>query len=208
MKRKVFLIILVFLINILWVNAIGVTNKLSEKYNIVINTKNPNKNNNNPNIIDDLDVLLNADLTYEGENADIIAKKIDQNLKDEMHGYGTLISKYAISNDINPYLIASMIIETTNCDLKCSVLVKQCNNVYEALYNKDSINQTSCFGGNYQKFSSLDDSIKSFIKFVKTNFYDKDLKTTNSIASSYNKDARWIFVVNQNISKIKNSSLA
>ena len=40
MKRKVFLIILVFLINILWVNAIGVTNKLSEKYNIVINTKN------------------------------------------------------------------------------------------------------------------------------------------------------------------------
>ena len=98
MKRKVFLIILVFLINILWVNAIGVTNKLSEKYNIVINTKNPNKNNNNnPNIIDDLDVLLNADLTYEGENADIIAKKIDQNLKDEMHGYGTLISKYAIT---------------------------------------------------------------------------------------------------------------
>ena len=207
MKRKVFLIILVFLINILWVNAIGVTNKLSEKYNIVINTKNPNKNNNNPNIIDDLDVLLNADLTYEGENADIIAKKIDQNLKDEMQGYGTLISKYAISNDVNPYLITSMIIETTNCDLKCSVLVKQCNNVYEALYNKDSINQTSCFGGNYQKFNSLDDSIKSFIKFVKTNFYDKDLKTANSIASSYNKDVRWIFVVNQNINKIKNSSL-
>ena len=173
----------------------------------ILNTKNPNKNNNNPNIIDDLDVLLNADLTYEGENADIIAKKIDQNLKDEMHGYGTLISKYAISNDINPYLIASMIIETTNCDLKCSVLVKQCNNVYEALYNKDSINQTSCFGGNYQKFNSLDDSIKSFIKFVKTNFYDKDLKTANSIASSYNKDARWVFVVNQNINKIKNSSL-
>ena len=53
----------------------------------------------------------------------------------------------------------------------------------------------------------LDDSIKSFIKFVKTNFYDKDLKTANSIASSYNKDARWIFVVNQNINKIKNSSL-
>ena len=76
MKRKVFLIILVFLVNILWVNAIGVTNKLSDKYNIVINTKNPNKNNNNPNIIDDLDVLLNADLTYEGENADIIAKKL------------------------------------------------------------------------------------------------------------------------------------
>ena len=146
-------------------------------------------------------------LTYEEENADIIAKKIDQNLKDEMQGYGTLISKYAISNDINPYLIASMIIETTNCDLKCSVLVKQCNNVYEALYNKDSINQTSCFGGNYQKFNSLDDSIKSFIKFVKTNFYDKDLKTANSIASSYNKDVRWIFVVNQNINKIKNSSL-
>ena len=77
----------------------------------------------------------------------------------------------------------------------------------EALYNKDSINQTSCFGGNYQKFNSLDDSIKSFIKFVKTNFYDKDLTTANSIASSYNKDARWIFVVNQNINKIKNSSL-
>ena len=207
MKRKVFLIILVFLINILWVNAIGVTNKLSEKYNIVINTKNPNKNNNNPNLIDDLDVLLNTDLSYEGESADIIAQKIDQYLKEEMQGYGTLISKYAISNEVNPYLIASMIIETTNCDLKCSVLVKQCNNVYEALYNKDSINQTSCFGGNYQKFNSLDDSIKSFIKYVKFNFYDNDLTTPGTIASSYNKDSRWIFVVNQNISKIKNSSL-
>lgn len=206
MKRKILLIILVILVNVLWINAISVTNKFVTKHHIVINTGKNNNNSSNPNIIDDMDVIFRTDLTYDNESADVIAKKINNYLTDDLKETGNLISKYAISNGVNPYLIASMIIEATNCDTKCSVLVKKCNNVYEASYDKNSLNQVSCFGGDYQKFDSTDESIKSFIKYVKVNFYDNDLKTANNIAKSYNKDVRWVFIVNRYMDLIKNSN--
>lgn len=207
MKRKIVLAVFVFLFNIVWVNAINVTNKLASHYNFVIKTSVTDTNfNSSPNIIDELDAMLETNLYYENEDADVIAQKINLYLKNEMQDYGNLISKYSIVNEVNPYLIASMIIETTNCDSKCSVLVTKCNNVYQAPYQKDA-NQLSCFGGYYQKFATIDDSIKNFIKFIKINFYNKDLKTANSIAKSYNKDARWVFIINQTISQIKNSNV-
>lgn len=101
-----------------------------------------------------------------------------------------------------------MIIENTNCDSKCSVLVTKCNNVSKALYNKDNMTEAACFGGYYQKFNSVDDSIKYFIRYVKLNFYDQDLKTANAIYKAYNKDVRWVFIINQTIDKIKNSSVS
>lgn len=205
MKRKVVLIILVVLVNVLWINAINITNSFVSRNNIVINTGTKNNNNKNPNIMDDIDVLLRTDLVYEGENADLIAKKIN-NVLGDMKDYGNLISKYSIANGVNPYLVASMIIVETGCDNKCSVLVKKCNNVYEAVYDKESINQASCFGGDYQKFASIDDSIKSFIKYIKFNFYDNELTTPNSIYKSFKKDVRWAFLVNFNMEKIKNSN--
>jgi len=159
MKRKIILIVLVFLFNLVWVNAISFTNELANKYDFVIKTNKTNSNKNN--IIDDLDVLLDTNLKYEDEEALIIGKKIDNYLIDEMDGYGELIAKYSIVNEVNPYLVASMIIENTNCDTKCSVLVKHCNNVSKMLYENDNISQTSCFGGSYQKFNSIDDSIKT-----------------------------------------------
>lgn len=206
MKRKVVLIILVILVNVLWINAINITNSFVSRNNIVINTGTKNNNNKNPNIMDDIDVLLRTDLVYGGENADLIAKKINNAFGSDMKDYGNLISKYSIANGVNPYLVASMIIVETGCDNKCSVLVKKCNNVYEAVYDKESINQASCFGGDYQKFASIDDSIKSFIKYIKFNFYDNELTTPNSIYKSFKKDVRWAFLVNFNMEKIKNSN--
>ena len=206
MKRKLILIIFVFLFNIIWVNAISVTNKLASHYNIVIKTT--NQNNLNNNVIDDLDVILDTNLSYNGEDAVFIGKKIDNYLKEDLAGKGELIAKYSASYEIDPYLIASMIIENTNCDSKCSVLVTKCNNVSKALYNKDNMTEAACFGGYYQKFNSVDDSIKYFIRYVKLNFYDQDLKTANAIYKAYNKDVRWVFIINQTIDKIKNSSVS
>lgn len=207
MKRKVVLIIFVFLLNMFWVNAISVTNTLASHYNIVIKTtKQTNLNNNN--IMDELDVLLETDLSYKNESAVTIGKKIDNYLKGEMKGLGEFIAKYAIVSDVDPYLIASMIVENTECDVECSVLVKQCKNVSKAIYNKENIGEVSCFGGNYQKFNTLEDSIKSFIKYVKVNFYENDLKTPGTIYKTYKKDVRWVFRVNQYIDKIKSSSIA
>ena len=205
MKRKLILIILVFLFNILWVNAISVTNSFVKNNDIVIQV-NPNPSNSN-NIMDDLDVMLETDLNYNGEDSVVIGKKIDLYLKQELEGYGELISKYSIVNEVNPYLIASMIIEESECDLECTPLVKLCNNVAKISYNKDSLQEASCFGGNYQLFDSIDDSIKTYIKYIKTNFYDQELKTPNDMHKAYKKDVRWVFRVNQSMERIKNSNI-
>ena len=206
MIRKIILIILVFLFNIIFVNAINTTNSLINHYNIVIKTNKQTLGNNN--IIDELDVMLETNLTYNEESSDIIAKKINNYLKNELEGYGELISKYAIINEVDPYLIAGMILEDTNCDTNCSVLVKKCNNISHDLYEKDNINEAACFGGSYQLFNTLDDSIKSFIKYVKTNFYQNELTFPGTIYKTYKKDVRWAFRVNQNIDKIKNSVIS
>ena len=204
MKRKILLVILVFLLNMLWVNAISKTNKLVSSNNIIIKTKNQENLNNNVSVMDDLDVILDNNLAFEGVDAITIGNKINQHLKAEMSGYGELIAKYSIASNVNPYLVASMIIQEVDCDNECSVLVTRCNNVGKLMYDKDIVGEASCFGGSYQKFDSIETSIKVYVKYIKNNFYDKELTTPNAIYKSYKKDVRWVFLVNQQIDKIKN----
>ncbi len=206
MKRKIILIILVFAFNIVWVNAITLTNSLASEYNIVIRTT-KKANLNNTSVMKELDVMLRTDLSYENEDATVIGKKINNFLKKEMQGKGEVIAKYAIASEENPYLVAALIIEATECDTECTFLVKKCNNVGKLKYNKDNENEMACYGGFYQQFSSINDSIKSYVKYVKNNYYDQDLTTASSIAKATKKDVRWIFLVNEYINKIKNSTV-
>ena len=204
MKRKLILIILVFLFNMMWVNAITITNDFASKNNLLIKITQKTKLNNTT-IMDDLDVMLDNSLTYDGVDAVTIGNKINNYLKAELAGYGEFIAKYSIVNEVNPYLVASFIIENSECDETCSVLVTKCNNVGKLLYNKENLTNTACFGGYYQSYKSLDDSIKAYIKYIKTNFYDKELTTPSTIYKSYNKDVRWVFRVNNIMDSIKNS---
>lgn len=206
MKRKIILIILVFSFNICWVNAITITNSFASKNNLIIKIK-QKTNLNNTGIMDDIDVMLDNNLSYDDIDALTIGSKINTNLKGELTGYGELISKYSIVNNVNPYLVSAMIIENTDCNETCSVLVTKCNNVGKLVYNKESITENACFGGYYQRFNSIDDSIKSYIKYIKVNFYDKDLTTPNNIYKPYNKDVRWVFRVNNIMEQIKNSAV-
>ena len=205
MKRKIILIILVFLFNILWVNAITLTNKFATENELIIKIK-QKTSLNNTGIMDDLDVILDNNLTYEEVDSITIGNKINANLKGELVNFGELIAKYSIVNEVNPYLVAAMIIENGDCSETCSVLVTKCNNVGKLTYNKESLTDVSCFGGNYQKFNSIEDSIKAYIKYIKNNFYSKELTTPGSIYKSYNKDVRWVFRVNNLIDQIKNSA--
>ena len=209
MKRKVFLIVIVFLFNIIWVNAINVTNSLTSHYNIIIVTKKNNSliNNTTGNIVDDLDVMLETDLSYNDESADIIGKKIDNYLKSDMENKGAMIAKYSIVNELDPYLVAGIILEETSCEFECSVLVKSCNNVAKLNYNRDNLTEAACFGGSYQKFNSLEDGIKAFINVLKYDFYENELTTPGAIYKPFNRDVAWAFRVNQNIEKIKNSAV-
>ena len=204
MKRKILLIILVFMLNILWVNAISITNGLASRYNIVIETK-QKANLKNATLIDDIDVMLENNLSYEDVDAVTIGNKIDTKLKGELSGYGELIAKYSIVNDVNPYLVAGMIIENTDCNETCSVLVTKCNNVGKIPYNSEIIGESSCFGGYYRSFRNVEDSIKTYIKYIKTNFYDKEMTSPGAIYTSYKKDVRWAFQVNNYMEQMKNA---
>ena len=207
MKRKIILIVLVLLSNVLWINAISLTNNLASHYNIVIHTK-QKASLKNTTIIDDIDVMLENNLSYENVDALVVGNKINTLLKGELSGYGELISKYSIVNEVNPYLVAGMIVENSECDDEtCSVLVTKCHNVGKTLYNKDSINETSCFGGYYRNFKTIEDSIKTYIKYIKTNFYEKELTTPGTIYSAYKKDVRWVFRVNNYIDQMKNANV-
>ena len=204
MKRKIVLVVLVLLLNIAWINVIGITNSFAANNNFIIKIK-QNTNLNNTGIIDDLDVILDNSLNYENVDAVTIGNKINKSLKGELSGYGELIAKYSIVNEVNPYLVSAMIIENTECNETCSVLVSKCNNVGKLIFNKDSITETSCFGGYYQSFKTIDDSIKSYIKYIKVNFYDKELTTPSAMYKIYNKDVRWVFRVNNIMDYIKKS---
>ena len=158
MKRKIILIIVVFLFNILWVNAISLTNNLTSHYNLIIETK--EKKNQNNTIIDDIDVMFENDLSFENVDATVIGNKINTGLHGELSGFGELISKYSIVNNVNPYLVAGMIIENSECGETCSVLVTKCKNVGKLPYNKEMIGETACFGGYYRSFSKKQPSKK------------------------------------------------
>ena len=203
MRRKIILIVLVIIFNVAWINIISITNTFASSNNLIIKIK--EKTSLNPGIMDDLDVMLDNSLSYEDVDAVTIGNKINNNLKGEMAGYGELIAKYSIVNNVNPYLVASMIIENTDCSDTCSVLVTRCKNVGKLMYNKDSLTESSCFGGMYQSYKSIDDSIKAYIRYIKNNFYDKELTTPGTIYKTYKKDVRWVFRINNYIDKIKNS---
>ncbi len=205
MKRKFILIILVFILNLLWVNAISVTNELAATHDFVIQTSKKTNLQNNP-LMEDLDVMLKTNLSYEGEDAVKIGHKIDNFLKDKLEGKGEVISKYAINSKLNPYLVASMIIEESGCDSECSFLVNKCNNVAKLYYNENNLAEKSCLGGYYQQFDSVDSSIRSYVRYIKENFYDKELTNLNDIYIVYKKDVRWLFRVNQRMDNIKKST--
>ena len=206
MKRKIILIIFVFLFNILWVNAISLTNNLTGQYNLIIQTKEKSNTQNN-SIVDDIDVMFENNLSYEDVDAVVIGNKINTGLKGELSGYGELISKYSIVNGVNPYLVAGMIVENGDCGDTCSVLVTKCKNVGKLSYNKEMIGETACFGGYYRSFSNIEDSIKAYIKYIRKNFYDKELTTPGTIYNSYHKDVRWAFRVNAYMEQMKNASV-
>ena len=207
MKRKIILIIFVLIFNLLWINTISLTNSLANHYNIVIHIK-EKANLKNTTIIDDIDVMLENNLSYENVDSLVIGNKINTLLKGDLLNYGEFISKYSIVNDVNPYLVAAMIIENSECDDEtCSVLVNKCHNVGKTPYNKDAIGENACFGGYYRNFKTIEDSIKIYIKYIKTNFYDKEMNTPATIYKAYKKDVRWVFRVNNYMDQMKNASV-
>ena len=69
------------------------------------------------------------------------------------------------------------------------------------------LGESSCFGGYYRSFNTIEESIKVYIKYIKNNFYDKEMTTPGLIYNSYRKDVRWVFRVNEYMNQMKNAAV-
>lgn len=134
--------------------------------------------------------------SYESENVDEIAKKLNEYLNSTLKNKGKYIAKYSISKGVDPYLATAIILHETGCEWKCSKLVRNCNNVGG---NKG---KPSCNGGSYRKFDSIEDGIKFAINNL-SKYYKKGLDTPEKIGPKYASDKKWPKRVKNYIKKLK-----
>ncbi len=192
MKRRIFLIIIVLVFNYFLFVGINYTNKYLSNHKIVIYLQehevevpeDPVK----PIVIDE----------FAGEKKEVIVSKINKYLtKTELNDIGSAVFNGSVIKDVDPYLIAAIILVNTKCDQECSVIMKSCNNIS---YFKGS---PGCFGGNYKKYNSLDDSIIDLADYISVNYIKNDLKTPYDFYKKLGKNLSWAYKVDKVMKEMK-----
>jgi hypothetical protein len=101
-----------------------------------------------------------------------IASKIDNQLEGKLADKGAVFAEAAVSNDVDPYLVAAISIhETGNGDSK-------------AIHNKNNVG--GMMGSNgLKRFSSVNESIQTLSELIKNRYVDKGLDTIQEISEVY-----------------------
>ena len=193
-KWVVFIIMLLF--NFLFIYGIKYTNRIlyDKNFMIYLNKKDDPIVDDNPTNIEEEVV----DTSFNGESIEQIGKKMNKIfVKSFLDGHGESIARIAISKSVNPYLVGGIILESTNCRSDCSVLLKQCNNVF------GKKGEPGCFGGTYQKYSSVEESVKDLVNIIRDKFESKDEQNPYKMYKKYGKNEIWAFKVNKNMEILK-----
>ena len=137
---------------------------------------------------------------YEHKTIEELTSMINKSLNSTISNKGSLIANYSLENGVDPVLATAIILEETGCKWNCSYLVKVCNNV------GGITGGAKCSGmGNYGKFSSLDEGIKYFIRYLKQYYYNYGLNTPEKMWRKYcgSHCTNWSRDVNNYIKEIK-----
>ena len=134
--------------------------------------------------------------TWNGEDKEIIIKKVNRYLNSTLKDKGQFIVEYSISKGIDPYLTVSVMLQETGCRWTCSYLTRVCNNVGG---NKGT---PSCNGGSYRKFDTIEEGIKFAINKLNS-YYKKGITDPKDINKYYASDKTWYKKVNNYMKKIK-----
>ncbi len=135
---------------------------------------------------------------YNGEKIEKIAEKMNKYFaKTSLEEYGEYITKTSAYKKVDPYLVAGIILESTTCKYDCSILFKECNNVYMEK------GDPGCFGGSYKKYDKIDDSILDLVLNIRKNFDDPKDQTPVNIYKHFNKNKTWVFRVDKYIENLK-----
>lgn len=195
--RKVLVFIILLAFNFLFVYGVNYTNELMFKNNFMIYFKGM------PIVIPieeelEEEIIVNTD--YDGESFEQIGKKIDKVFKKSLlEGYGEYVAKTSIAKGVNPYLIGGIIWNESECNVECSFIFKQCNNVSRIK------GEPGCFGGAYKKYDNVGDSITDLVNEISKRFYSKELQTPYKMYKDYGKNSTWAFTVSKTMETIKKS---
>ena len=193
MKRKLIILIILLLFNILFILGISETNRLIEtnKWMIYLNSSIDTSITDEPSQeVEKFD--------YNGEQIETIGQKIDRvYAKTSLEGYGEYIAKNAVSKGVNPYLISGIILESTSCKTECSIIFKQCNNV------AGMKGEPGCFGGSYRVYKDIPEGIVDLINYISKNFNEEEMQNPNNMFKKYGKNVSWAFKVSEYMESIK-----
>ena len=138
--------------------------------------------------------------TFNGESAEVIAKKINKFMHSTLKGKGDFIVEYSLSIGLDPYLAASVMLQETGCYWTCSKLTRSCNNVGG---NKG---KPGCNGGSYRKFDTLEQGMKFAMRKLNS-YYKKGYKTAKQINPFYATDKTWHEKVQRYYNRIKKTKV-
>lgn len=130
--------------------------------------------------------------TEQVTSIDSIAAQLNKMLKSNLTNTGILFAKYSNQYGVDPYLATAIALHETGCNWSCSAAVKNKNNVGGMMS-----------GGSLIYFNTLESGIESFIKNIKTNYYDHGLNTPELMNKKYAANPNWHVKINNYINKLK-----
>ncbi len=150
---------------------------------------------NNVTAVDVVDVKLVEEKVWDNLTLEQLTDKLDRSLNSNLKGKGYIFANYTKETGLDPYLAVAIVLEESGCSYACSALVNSCNNVAGIKGNG------SCNG--YQGYSSLDEGIKSYLKYLYNDYYKKGLKTPEDINPIYAENADWAYKIRNYMDYVK-----
>lgn len=138
-----------------------------------------------------------SQIVYDGMTLEELGAKLDRSLNSTLAGQGYTFASYAMELGIDPYLAVAIVMHETGCKWQCSTLVRECNNVGGMKGN------SSCNGGAYASFPSLEEGIRAYMNNLYKNYVSQGLTTAEAMGPKYAASGTWASQVNAYINEIK-----
>ncbi|MCH5166530.1 MAG: glucosaminidase domain-containing protein [Erysipelotrichales bacterium] len=138
-------------------------------------------------------------IIYDGMTLTELTNKLNRSLNGYLTNTGYFFAKNTKDTGMDPYLSVSIVLLETGCKWTCSSLTTKCNNIGGLKGG------SSCNGGSYSKYDTLDEGIAGYLGIIYNNYYLKGMDTAEKMASTYAASPVWASKVNNYINEVKNA---
>ena len=132
-------------------------------------------------------------VVYDGLTLDELSDKLNRSLKGVLANKGKMIAEKCLDLKMDPYMAVAIMLHETGCNSSCSSLARN-------YYNVGGMKAGS---GNFQKFSSIDEGIDTFLNNLYGNYYVYGLDTPEKINPKYAASTSWASKINSYMKMIK-----